>query len=570
MNTSKMLQVYSSLLADVSESSGFSEIRGLEVNLQWCLKDAPQLEKLMLSAFEGLTKNEVVFAATPRALLNLMCSCLNGKASSVRYMRQLLLFCYKAEVTHDSKTTAEAFASFLKTNNEMLAWEPNGSRAWQIIKRAKRHVQSVLHICEFDEIIPSNGPGATTTPKGPWTHWFSKIESVYPQYPWFALLSECMAGGTADRLTEHIKARVTAVPKDSRGPRLISVHPACSIWIQQGVRRCLEQAIVQHRNNKQGRHWPQGHVRFADQTVNGRIALLSSKSRRYATLDLSEASDRVSLQLVRILFGRYYKYFDCCRADQYDVNGSTYDVGCYAPMGNATVFPVESLVFWSICVASLEACGAKAPNAVYVFGDDLALPTKYAPQVIKDLESCGFRVNRGKSFISGFFRESCGVDAFNGFDVTPLRWKTVMNPRTACELMSVSDLAMRLRLAGYRLTSACLYHQLRETLWSRHRKVLGKTNNPDHGSIAEFTECDSSVWAEAHWSKRYHWWYTRNVGIEEVVPKDSPHGWYHVLESLTKLERRKSPELGRVGKLTHRPEHALRRVRLTRKWTAIL
>jgi hypothetical protein len=41
------------------------------------------------------------------------------------------------------------------------------------------------------------------------------------------------------------------------------------------------------------------------------------------------------------------------------------------------------------------------------------------------LESFGLKINRDKSCVGGFFRESCGMDAFKGIDVTPVRIRTV-------------------------------------------------------------------------------------------------------------------------------------------------
>jgi hypothetical protein len=36
------------------------------------------------------------------------------------------------------------------------------------------------------------------------------------------------------------------------------------------------------------------------------------------------------------------------------------------------------------------------------------------------------KVNEGKSFVHGQFRESCGVDGFKGYDVTPLKPRTLV------------------------------------------------------------------------------------------------------------------------------------------------
>jgi len=58
---------------------------------------------------------------------------------------------------------------------------------------------------------------------------------------------------------------------------------------------------------------------------------------------------------------------------------------------------------------------------VRVYGDDLIVPVDYVRSVIDVLELLGFKVNTGKSFWNGKFRESCGGDYYDGEDVTPVR-----------------------------------------------------------------------------------------------------------------------------------------------------
>jgi hypothetical protein len=59
-----------------------------------------------------------------------------------------------------------------------------------------------------------------------------------------------------------------------------------------------------------------------------------------------------------------------------------------------------------------------------VYGDDIAVDTRTTDDVIAILERLGFTVNVSKSFTgSQSFRESCGVFAFEGHDVTPLLFR---------------------------------------------------------------------------------------------------------------------------------------------------
>jgi len=102
-------------------------------------------------------------------------------------------------------------------------------------------------------------------------------------------------------------------------------------------------------------------------------------------------------------------------------------------MGNACTFPVESLIFLSIAIASVLAARRLRftmrnikllIGEVAVFGDDLIVPVDSRELLIEALEVLDFKVNVAKSFWTGRFRESCGRDAFRGYDVTPAYWRT--------------------------------------------------------------------------------------------------------------------------------------------------
>jgi len=71
----------------------------------------------------------------------------------------------------------------------------------------------------------------------------------------------------------------------------------------------------------------------------------------------------------------------------------------------------------------------KLEEEVAVFGDDIVIPTDCRELFVEALEVLHFKVNERKSFWTGKFRESCGVDSYDGVDVTPVYWKTFFNGR---------------------------------------------------------------------------------------------------------------------------------------------
>jgi hypothetical protein len=97
-------------------------------------------------------------------------------------------------------------------------------------------------------------------------------------------------------------------------------------------------------------------------------------------------------------------------------------------MGNATTFPLQSLVFLGFALAATLLSEGKLPTAreirklrgrVQVYGDDIIVPSHAYPFLVDALGYFDLKVNFGKSFPTGNFRESCGLDAFRGEDVTP-------------------------------------------------------------------------------------------------------------------------------------------------------
>jgi len=560
-------QTYVSLLTDVGYLSGIPTISGAAYEgLQWCVNDAPLLDKQLLAHIEIGSDFD---HSWPKWLLPLRDRfCRTRNACDLRLLRQLLVFCYKAEHIFTDETKQKAIDSWLQCNSDVGSYSGGLVSAQpRLVAKCRKHCTSVLSRGRWDEIIPSHGPGAVydnKRQKGDWSKWFTTIEACYPYGEFFGLskFSHFDYTDGCHEISDDIVARLIAVPKDARGPRLICVHPAESIWIQQGLRRELERCIDEYRSLRYTRVWPRGHIHFDDQTVNGQLAQKASYGGYYATLDLKEASDRLSERLVQELFGRYYRWFGCCRASHVDTAPNRrVPAHSYAPMGNATTFPVQSLVFWSICVATLEDLGFHQPWDCYVFGDDIIVPSACAEAIMLSLETFGLVVNHNKSFYRGAFRESCGVEAYNGYDITPLRWKTSYNADRLLDLQSISDLAQRLRQRGYMTCSTELYSILRDKVRCNFGRELAVTNNPDHGGIAEYLDNSYFCFHDAYWHRDLHMYVSPILRLSARRLSEQ-HGWHHVLSSLTSLER---------SGLSNDPSCTLSRgARLERGWTRLL
>jgi len=373
----------------------------------------------------------------------LQCPC----SSSVKVVRQLCYLFYKYKLPYSDEQEHAVVASFEKTEDDLnttdrgleeiedrvlAGYNPDTrstdkvDRKVLVAREARRLLYKLFASFDPTDIVPRHGPGTVATKQRLWGkfHWSnvsSQITDVYPFDAYFC----ASVGHIGDRWQTFqsvsetsIPAKVILVPKDSRGPRLISCEPVDYQWIQQG----LGTAIVKHVE----RHFlTRGCVRFTDQTPNRTVALLGSRDGRYSTLDLNEASDRVSLRLVRLLFPyMVLPYMEACRTSSTVLpDGRVFPLRKFAPMGSCLCFPTLSLVVWALLTAGTQDTYTR--ERIYVYGDDVIVPTAYAENAMIILESFGLKINRDKSCTSGLFRESCGMDAFQGDDVTPVRLRTV-------------------------------------------------------------------------------------------------------------------------------------------------
>lgn len=372
---------------------------------------------------------------------------LNPCANSVRILREILYLFYKYELPYTDEQEQKVIDSFERTESDILArsvylrtlycdtdrsnptWKsryPTVRSEVRVARKAQILLERVFQGFDFTDIIPRHGPGAVATrqklwDKFRWSNVSSRLTTVYPYDAYF-----CASMGhvcdTYNRFetvaSEDLPARVVLVPKDSRGPRLISCEPVDNQWIQQGIMRSL----VRHVETLPLTRY---NVFFTDQGPNQRGALLGSSTGRYATLDLNEASDRVSLDLVRLLFPEHVcTYLEACRSSSTELpDGRILKLHKFAPMGSALCFPILALTVWSILTAA--APDADTADSILVYGDDVIVPTAYAANAMEQLESFGLKINRDKSCTGGLFRESCGTDAFKGVEVTPVRIRTV-------------------------------------------------------------------------------------------------------------------------------------------------
>lgn len=537
MNNISML--FNRLLADVSQIMNVRICAPHDIDMEWILKEGPRLDKELLMWLESggvpptfpdwlSPLSDLVSTRDPQ-----------GKwIDAIRALRQILVFGYKAEYEPTYEQQLVAQATFVETDNNLDIFDRyySGCKG-PFVTGARSLISRIIAKCDWLDITPKHGPGAVYPPSRPSQKskfdYYPQIDAYYPYYEYFAPVSsqvcDAISMDKSLKSVDKIQARLTAVPKDSRGPRLICVHPKEAVWIQQGLRTKLESAIESNRMTR-------GRINFRDQTVNQMLALTSSSDGRFATIDLKDASDRISLALFRDLFGHAAQYFECCRASEVRLfDGSSHVLRKYAPMGNATTFPVEALIFWALVRSGIQCRYGEICDDIYVFGDDIIVPTKFYDGAMQALIRGGLIPNASKCFHRGLFRESCGVDALMGFDITPVRLKKHAG-QTQLDLISLADFAKNLRVRGYEETATSAYNIIRKRLGT-----LPLSNNPRASGIVEFVDWGLgrlSANQQVRWDADLHMYVTRHLQVNAVLDDiGNNHDWNHVLDSLSRLER---------------------------------
>lgn len=439
----------------------------------------------------------------------------------VRVIRQVCYLFYKYELPYTDEQEQQVISRFESTEGDLtdLAGDiesldklsrtsyhccrkvPQKGPSWkiEIVHNAQYLLNKLFYAFDTRDIFPRHGPGAVATrqrlqEKYLWRNISHTISSYYPIEEYFmsslgevadrmhirkdggsdyyycdgttcyntAKPYDCMACRVVSSVTntwssESLPARVVLVPKDSRGPRLISCEPVDFQWVQQG----LSAAIVKHVETV---GLTKFNVFFTDQTPNQRGALLGSYNGKYATLDLNEASDRVSLSLVRLLFPkRIVDALEACRSSSTVLpSGKEISLLKFAPMGSALCFPILGLTVWSLLTAGAPDTDTR--ESILVYGDDVIVPSSFSEDAMSILESFGLRINRDKSCTKGLFRESCGMDAFAGECVTPVRLKTVWtSSRRSDVYASYLDYSNNFYMRGYRTVAEKIGEMLFDT-----------------------------------------------------------------------------------------------------------
>lgn len=362
------------------------------------------------------------------------------QASIIRMIRSVLLLHKKVELDCTPERTESAIRGYIETDKEISEISEEN------ILRFRRMSRKILgsYLGEVERQIygsgfhPKHSSGSLATrerynERFRFNVWTERLQHIFPYWEdvhvsWREQLESIP---TILSPTEETPSRVISVPKTMKGPRVIAMEPVWNQYSQQGILHCMTD-VLESWESYDSHLFPLWEaVNWTYQDYNQLLAKIGSKSGKLATIDLSEASDRVSAQLVRDGLLGDHSYLSqaifACRSERADVNGEIISLKKFASMGSALTFPMESLVFYTLIHLAWERTFGSCTlplspvDGVRVYGDDMVVPTSLVPALLSELETYGLKVNHKKSFWTGFFRESCGSDWYAGFAVNTVK-----------------------------------------------------------------------------------------------------------------------------------------------------
>lgn len=289
-----------------------------------------------------------------------------------------------------------------------------------------RQCLSSIGPIDLNEAVGRFGPGATCEGYNARDKW--ERVGLIPDVP--ANLYRCNPHDTWSPYgTNGFRyTRMAEVPKSIKCNRTVSSEPAMSMFAQLAVNDELTKRI----------HllFP-GHVSLHSQEKHNRLL----RQPGMATLDLSDASDHVSCELVESVLPQLWTVLSKVRSEfAYCNEVGLIPLRTFAPMGAGVCFSVMTTVILGIIAFAFRSLGfsyMREPWSVY--GDDIIVPIWICDYVMDLLERAGLVINVAKSCMTGVYVESCGLELRHGYDVTPAYLKDELTTLEASKVESIAQ-----------------------------------------------------------------------------------------------------------------------------------
>jgi hypothetical protein len=290
------------------------------------------------------------------------------------------------------------------------------------MRRALRPIDNIQP-CKFG----AYGPGVTQDGLTAFQRWNREgfIPPVPPSWYRWSILDDWQPQGISYDLRY---TKIAEVPKSLKSTRVVSAEPAQSMYAQHVVSHSLD--AVLHKVFA-------GHVFLHNQEAHN--SYLHVDWAR--TIDLSDASDHVSCDLVSLLLPSLWPILASVRSTHaLFPDGDLVPLRTFAPMGSGVCFPILTIVGLAIsALVSKTGCYSW-------YGDDGIVHADEFAETMEVQTACGLVVNTSKSCGHPLFRESCGLELFRGHNITPIY---VRDPVESTDFAKLNELVFKFNEIGW-------------------------------------------------------------------------------------------------------------------------
>jgi hypothetical protein len=395
---------------------------------------------------------------------------------SQAFCSSLLKSFYKKFVDKTNKDAdLKALEMFTSVNNRCKDWRLslNSTRDEELFNLLKQEIDRFLHpggetlVSSYYDLLDRGrcGPGVALGATGDdfYTKLFSSVLSttstqLYDLYSSYLSWFPDWVDAELTRLFHFkshevcLKSRLCFVPKSTTISRTICVEPSLNMFFQLGLGGIVEDRLKSYF----------GISLDTQPFINREMARIGSIDGSIGTIDLSSASDSMSLRMLEsVLPSWFFDLLLSLRTPATQCNGSSYPLFMVSTMGNGFTFPLQTMLFGCVVSAcnrfrsSTSRCNGGVPGSWGVFGDDICCHREVYSDVVRLLTLLGFQVNEQKSFVEGPFRESCGSDWFSGHNIRGVYIRTLRGMQS--RYVAINRLTEWCERSGFYLTRTLTY-----------------------------------------------------------------------------------------------------------------
>lgn len=293
------------------------------------------------------------------------------------------------------------------------------------------------------EKLPKHGPGATAE-KAIWDDKWHALRSRPASLEKLYSVIDPMGRLPLKSVDDH-PARVIVVEKNWKGGRVIAAEQTSRQFVQQALGRVMIDRLKRKAS-----------IDITDAARH--ILFLKDRLSDAVTIDLSDASDFLSVKLVAALFPREWcRALFASRSPKLAVQGSVIKTKTFASMGNGFCFSVLTVVCGALCAHASGRWRSYKDWSVY--GDDIIIISRHYDKVRQLIMRAGLVINDDKTFTPDCpFAETCGVDYWRltRTNVRPKYFRAHLKLTDNHDLVKLAEFQRYAVAAGWTQTSAYL------------------------------------------------------------------------------------------------------------------